>query len=238
MNYWQRWIGDWKRKTAHLSAEAKGIYGELLDHIYATHGPLPRDQEQIYRVAGANSASEKKTTDQVVREFFIECEGGYTNKRAVEEISRRESYSAAQSERARKRWEHEPEEKKQRAPRINGAEVEIPEWLNAEQFRAWIKIRPARARTHDAQRAALAKLEKMRAAGTDPDAVVEASLSNGWQGLFPPDAKRGGAGINRHGTLQGDFGRCKYCPRPATRKTNDIPHCEEPRHLDWAISRQ
>ena len=234
MNYWQRWIGDWKRKTAHLSAEAKGIYGELLDHIYATHATLPMDKEALYRIAGARSASECKTTDAVVREFFIEHDGGYTNKRAIEEISRRESYSAAQSERARLRWDRPAPERKPREC-VNGAEVEIPAWLDAEQFRAWIKIRPARSRTPDAQTAVLKKLEKFRAAGHDANAIVQESLSNGWQGLFAPDAKRAG---NKHGSLAGDFGRCKYCPRPATRKTNDIPHCEEPRHFDWAIARQ
>lgn len=153
MNYWQRWIGDWKRKTAHLSAEAKGIYGELLDHIYATHAPLPADREQLYRVAGASSASERKTTDQVVREFFTECEGGYTNKRAAEEISRRESYSAAQSERARKRWEHaEPVQRAngahkaevedtspivERIPMIGGEEFEVRESFAAELARLY-----------------------------------------------------------------------------------------------------
>lgn len=35
-----------------------------------------------------------------------------------------------------------------------------------------------------------------------------------------------------------DLGRCHYCERPAVKRTNDIPHCDTPRHLDFANTRQ
>lgn len=119
-------------------------------------------------------------------------------------------------------------------PRTNGAHVALPDWLAADTFRAWIKIRPAKARTEDAQRAAIAKLEKFRAQGLDPNAIVSESLANGWQGIFNPERSKGARGRSAQ-TLQGSFGRCKYCEREATRRTNGIAHCEEPRHLDNAI---
>lgn len=118
MNYWERWIGDWKRKTAHLSAEAKGIYGELLDHQYATHKALPLDHEDIYRLAGARTASEIKATEKVIAEFYMKTAEGYTNKRAEEEIAKRLSYIEGQRGRANRRWHAEETPKK---PRGNGS---------------------------------------------------------------------------------------------------------------------
>ena len=105
MNYWQRWIGDWKRKTAHLSAEQKGIYGELLDHAYATERPLPIDTESLYRIAGATSESERKSCDRVISEFFIADDAGVHNKRVHEEIIERARFVGAQRERATRRWD-------------------------------------------------------------------------------------------------------------------------------------
>ena len=117
MNYWERWIGDWKRKTAHLSAEAKGVYGELLDHEYATHKPLPLEHEDVYRLAGAITQSERKSTDKVLAEFYTKTEAGYMNGRAQQEIAKRTAYIEAQRGRANARWHHEPVKK----PRGNGS---------------------------------------------------------------------------------------------------------------------
>lgn len=196
MNYWERWIGDWKRKTAHLSAEAKGIYSELLDHEYATHKPLPLDREDIYRLAGARTASECKSTDKVLAEFYTKTEAGYVNPRAQEEIAKRSAYVEAQRGRANARWKDHVNQETGEAPapkreRVNGATFTPPEWVSAETWTAWVKIRPAKARTPASLAAAIEKLEKFRAAGHDGNAIIANSLANGWQGLFPPDQKRG-----------------------------------------------
>ncbi len=205
MNYWERWIGDWKRKTAHLSAEAKGIYGELLDHEYATHKPLPLDRDDIYRLAGARTASECRSADKVLAEFYTKTENGYVNARAQQEIAKRTSYVEAQRSRAKTRWrDHVDQEtgeapEPKREPKINGSHFTPPEWITKETWESWVKIRPAKARTHDALAAAVAKLEKFRSAGHDANAIVAESLANGWQGLFAPDAKRGASvGVAAH----------------------------------------
>ena len=67
----------------------------------------------------------------------------------------------------------------------------LPDWLEKTAWQSWIKIRPARSRTADAQKAAVGKLEKFRAAGHDPNEIVQNSLANGWQGLFEPKHERG-----------------------------------------------
>lgn len=197
MNYWERWIGDWKRKTAHLSAEAKGIYGELLDHEYATHKALPLDHDEIYRLAGARTGSECKATERVLSEFYEKTPQGYINKRAQAEIAKRSAYVEAQRHRANTRWGKvdadtgEIKPLKPKKTRVNGEHFALPDWIDAAKWTAWIAVRPARARTVSAQRAAVEELEKMRTKGLDANEIVGRSLANGWQGLFEPD-KRGG----------------------------------------------
>jgi hypothetical protein len=71
--------------------------------------------------------------------------------------------------------------------------VELPDWLDASLFGKWWLTRKPKARTPDAKREALKKLERWRAAGHDANAIVSDSLANGWSGLFEPDrfGKRG-----------------------------------------------
>ena len=109
----------------------------------------------------------------------------------------------------------------------------VPEWIDAALFASWIKIRPAKARTADAQAAAIAKLDKFRAQGLDVNAILQESLANGWQGIFAPDAKK-----NAPASVPVNGARCHYCAQPATKRTNEIPHCERLDHLDMAIARR
>lgn len=73
--------------------------------------------------------------------------------------------------------------------RQNAANIDYPDWLDQLLFKQWIEQRPARARGPASVQAAIEKLDKMRAEGIDPNAVVRESLSNGWQGLFKPDRR-------------------------------------------------
>lgn len=63
-----------------------GAYSSLIDHYYATEKPLPIDQKELHRIAGATSAVERKAVMSVIARFFIECDGAYHQKRCDEEI--------------------------------------------------------------------------------------------------------------------------------------------------------
>jgi len=58
------------------------------------------------------------------------------------------------------------------------------------------------------------KLAKFRAEGIDPNAVVSESLTNGWQGLFKPDQKRGGRSLAE---------RNEAARQEAVRRMNERP---------------
>jgi hypothetical protein len=64
----------------------------------------------------------------------------------------------------------------------------LPPWLSETLWQAFLEHRrKLRApMTLKAQELAIAKLERFRNAGIDPAATIEASIENGWKGLFEP----------------------------------------------------
>ena len=88
MNYYRRYIGDYGRDTTLLSLAEHGAYALLLDHYYASEGPLPLDQDDIYRIARAVKPDERRSVDSVLRKYFAQEADGFHNSRADSELDR------------------------------------------------------------------------------------------------------------------------------------------------------
>lgn len=84
----------------------------LLDWYYSAEKPLPLDIDDIYRIARAHSAAERKNVVKVLA-FFHRTPDGYTQKRADAEIASRLHQKAVNAETGKKggrpRKESEPE---------------------------------------------------------------------------------------------------------------------------------
>ena len=93
MNYYERHLGDYARDTAHLSIMEHGVYTLLLDRLYATEEGIPA--EQVYRLARARTADERKAVDAVLAEYFVLENNVYSNGRASREIARAQAKIAA-----------------------------------------------------------------------------------------------------------------------------------------------
>lgn len=78
----------------------------------------------------------------------------------------------------------------------------LPEWLDAKDWAAYLDHRRGlrKPMTGEAQRRAILELDKLRAAGNPPAAVIEQSLLRGWTGLFP--VKEHGHGASRQDLLE------------------------------------
>lgn len=96
--FYKHFIGDYQRKTAHLSLAEHGAYRLMMDHAYATGNPLPADRKALYRLVRADSAIERKAVDSVVEQFWTETEGGLVNARTTEEIGKSEPKISASRE--------------------------------------------------------------------------------------------------------------------------------------------
>jgi uncharacterized protein YdaU (DUF1376 family) len=92
-------MGDFAKKTAHLSMTEQGAYDRLLDHYYAMIRPLPAELSALFQIAKAMSGLERKAVGTVANEFFpIGPDGLRHNKRADEEIARHEAQAAKNRE--------------------------------------------------------------------------------------------------------------------------------------------
>jgi hypothetical protein len=69
---------------------------------------------------------------------------------------------------------------------------EIPEWVPAEPWAAYVKMRKAHKApfTDDAAKVNLRELEKLRDEGHDPDKVLMKAVSKGWRGVFGDDGTK------------------------------------------------
>ncbi|NHC63193.1 YdaU family protein [Paenalcaligenes suwonensis] len=86
MNHYSHHIGDYLKDTAHLSMIEDGAYRRLLDLYYQHEQPLPAEKRQVYRLARASTAAEKKAIDTILEEFFQKTIDGHRHSRCDEEI--------------------------------------------------------------------------------------------------------------------------------------------------------
>lgn len=101
-NHWYpHYLGDYIKKTSHLSLSEHGAYRLLLDHYYSTKQPLPANAEQLYRICRAFGEQEQRAVDSVLLQFF-DLEGdSYRNDRADKELSKRKAISRQRSKAAK-----------------------------------------------------------------------------------------------------------------------------------------
>lgn len=85
MNFYKHHIGDYAKKTAHLSIQEHGAYLLMLHTYYGTERPLPKG-EVLYRMLRAVTKAERSAVDSIARQFWKETDTGFVNGRAFEEI--------------------------------------------------------------------------------------------------------------------------------------------------------
>lgn len=89
MNYYERYCGDYAKKTAQLSLMEHGAYTLLLDEYYSNETALPCDFEALFRICRAMKKEEQNAVRNVAEKFFPIGEDGMRhNARADEMISR------------------------------------------------------------------------------------------------------------------------------------------------------
>lgn len=86
--FYKHFIGDYQRKTGHLSLAEHGAYRLMMDHAYANGGSLTTDRKALYRLLRADTPLERKAVDSVVSQFWIEHEGVLVNSRVAEETAK------------------------------------------------------------------------------------------------------------------------------------------------------
>lgn len=84
MNFYKHHIGDYAKKTVHLSLLEHGAYLLMLHAYYGTEKPLP--VEALYRITHAHTKAERAAVDSVAAQFWKKTDAGLVNGRAFEEL--------------------------------------------------------------------------------------------------------------------------------------------------------
>lgn len=100
------YVGDYIRKTAHLSLLEHGAYHLLIDHYMGTAYPLPNDPAKLYRICRARSPSERKAVMLVASEFFTQNGTLLRNKKCDSELDKQLKFSESQRSNVMKRYNH------------------------------------------------------------------------------------------------------------------------------------
>lgn len=81
-----------------------------------------------------------------------------------------------------------------KAPAIK-PKFQPPDWVPQDAWREFVKMRDRirKPMTERAKELLVDELDKLRAAGNDPRTVLEQSIANSWQGVFPPKNPYNGA---------------------------------------------
>ena len=124
MIWYKRHIGDYQRKTGHLSMLEHGAYTLALDAFYVTGAPLPRDAKRLFRLLRIVTQLERRAVLKVLAEFWEETPQGYVNKRAAEELLRAQTQgdinrSIANRRENRREPLHEPSNEPSHEPSTN-----------------------------------------------------------------------------------------------------------------------
>jgi len=89
---------------------------------------------------------------------------------------------------------------RKRSPGFAPLSIELPGWLDADDWADWVKHRVELRKpiTELAAREQLRRLAELRQAGHGPREVIRHSIAAGWQGLFAPNGMQAtGGGVKR-----------------------------------------
>jgi uncharacterized protein YdaU (DUF1376 family) len=100
---WYAWFpGDYRAKTAHLTFLQDSAYRRLLDAYYERRGPLPADITGLCRIAGAQSAEERRAIAEMSKAFFENGDGLLHHSRCDEQLAKEEELHRKWAEAGRK----------------------------------------------------------------------------------------------------------------------------------------
>jgi len=203
MHYYQFNIGDYASHTRHLEPMEDLIYRRLLDLYYLHERPLNEDASVVAKQIGLRD--EAATVRDVLNEFFERTDDGYRSARADKEISHfhskieqasragkasAERRSNARSTDVQPTNNQEPIANKHKTREDPATDVAfvLPDWIPSDTWKAFIDMRKRikKPPTDFAMKLIVGKLEKFKEQGHDIVAILEKSITSGWQDVFEP----------------------------------------------------
>jgi len=105
MHYYQHNIADYRKDTSHLSLLEHGIYRQLIDTYHLDELPLCGDYAKLMRSHSIRTNEEIQALENVLNDFFMLTENGYTHKCCDKVIEKYHLKSQKASDSAKVRWD-------------------------------------------------------------------------------------------------------------------------------------
>lgn len=105
--YW----GDYAKDTGHFSAAQHGAYLMLIKHYWVSRAPLPDDDNQLWRIACADSIAHWRKLKAIIKPFFKVAKGVWRHSRIDKELGLANTRQEQARDAARRRWEKERAER-------------------------------------------------------------------------------------------------------------------------------
>jgi uncharacterized protein YdaU (DUF1376 family) len=102
VHYYQFNIGDYHSHTAHLEPMEDLAYRRMIDYCYLNEIALPADIDEIARLVRMRSHTD--CIANVLREFFVLGEDGYSQSRVTDDLNKYREKSAKAKKSADTRW--------------------------------------------------------------------------------------------------------------------------------------
>jgi uncharacterized protein YdaU (DUF1376 family) len=86
MHFYQFYIADYRKDTAHLTRLEHSIYRDLIDWYYLDEKPISKDMSFVSRRLKLSTKSEIESFNNVIQDFFVEQDDGYHHQKIDDEI--------------------------------------------------------------------------------------------------------------------------------------------------------
>lgn len=104
MKYYQFNIGDYRKRTAHLTLVEHAIYRALIDTYYLEESPLCGDKAKLMRSHSVRTKEEKEAFNEILAEFFTLKDGEYHHEKCDQELAKIYEKSEKARASAKARW--------------------------------------------------------------------------------------------------------------------------------------
>lgn len=205
MHYYKFNIADYRKDTGHLSTLEHGIYRQLIDWYYLDEKPIPAETQTVTRRLRLGSDDELQSLKNVLNDFFYEAKAGWVHKRIDVDI--KDYHEQAEKNKANGKRGGRPKKTQSvidglpdesqknpnqepitnnHKPKIKATVVALPDGFPLEAWMAFVDMRKKikKPMTDHAMKLMIGKLEKMKAAGQDIQAVLEQSITKSWSDVY------------------------------------------------------
>jgi len=198
--YWADYVAD----TSQLSLVEHGAYFMLMAHYYNTRKPLPANASILHRVCRATTDAEQEAVAVILTAYFRRDGEFYYHNRIDKELAKSLQISEVRRNAAHKRYVakahakdmqkqvhlHTQSQSQSQEPNTKAkatSAFDLPEWVPKEAWDHYEEMRRKirKPMTDQARIWGVSQLTRLRAQGHDPRGVLEQSVFNSWQGLFP-----------------------------------------------------